>query len=55
MYLIDKSDYVITEILTNASKEELFVSSETASSEWSAVVHTMTRGFKNSEYNQEIP
>ena len=55
MYLIDKSDYAIPKILTNASKEELFVSSETDSSDWSSVVHTMTLRFKNSEYDQEIP
>ena len=55
MYLFDLSDYVIPKTLTNASKKELFVSSETDSSEWSSEVDTMTRRFKNSEYDQEIP
>ena len=55
MYLIDLSDYVIPKTLTNYSKKELFVSSETDSSEWFSEDDTMTRRFKNSEYDQEIP
>ena len=46
MYPIDLSDYVIPQALTNASKKELFVSSETDSSEWFSEDDTMTKRFK---------
>ena len=49
MYPIDYSDTVIRKTLTNTSKKELFVYSETYSSEWSSEDDIMTRRFKNSK------
>ena len=54
-YLSNKSDHAIVKTLTNASKKVLFVSSETDSSECSSEDDMMTKRFKNSEYDQEIP
>ena len=49
MYPIDQSDYGIQKTLTNDSKKELVVSSETYSSECFSEDDTMTRRFKNSK------
>ena len=54
MYLEDKSDFVISKTLTKASKREIFVSSETDSSECSSEEDTDLMNRRHDSLFQEM-